>query len=1076
MPHNKQAAKMARKIAHNLKHLLKDEVHADLIEQEVTRSFNTYFEDYFKEQALTKHFFKAASEAHLIVDKEGIIKYVSPYSHESLGYENEALVGQQVFDFLDDTQKIQAKLLLERIVNADTQSLHYAEFNLKDINGQLKAVSCTLSNQLADKLIQGITVVIKDISSVKATEKALFQSEKRFEDVADVADEVLLELNTKGEILYASNSFLCKINKTKTEVSNQKFYHVFDSIDSQKLKETYLHFCENPKTFKQLDISYTANGKQFWEQVSGKPFFDEKGHLLGYRIVSLDITSLKLKSIALRKSEKRYKNLVDSVQDIIFQINEAGEWVYLNKTWDKLTQLPTSEQLGKPFIQSIHLQDRPKAINAFKKLLNDGVKQLELDVRIVSKGNEIKQVSMVIDKGEEYREHGILTGVMRDVTGERQHQVWIERFYQIIEESSDFMAFMSYDFKIQYVNTALKENIGNETLIAVFEQNKSAIKTECAKTSIWRDVVSINDKQGRGLTVAMAVLLHKDNDGVPLFYSTIMHDISEQKRAEAELVAAKMKAEEMAEAKLQFLSAMSHEIRTPLNAVIGMSYLLMSNQPRVDQLEYIETLKFSAQNLLLLVNDILDFSKITAGKVKLEEVPFDLKEITKNIKQSYSYRAIEKGIDFDIEFSGEIPDVILGDPLRLSQVLNNLISNAFKFTERGYVKVKVQQQEAANSNELCLKFAVEDSGKGISKAQQEQIFEKFVQAKDADWVSKMPGTGLGLSITKELLELFGSSINLISAPDKGSNFWFVLTFQLSTNSDKVATNNRSYQFFDGVSDINESNLPPGLRILLAEDNKTNVMVATKFLKKWDAHLTVVENGEEAVAAVRRQRFDIVLMDLQMPVMNGYEATQAIQKWKKEVGQELPVIALTATVLSDLEDNVFKKGFDDYICKPLNPVELREKLSALLVDQNGQNNQNTTAIESKSKKWPTPYNGQQDKWIDFETIEDICEHEPSDIKELLTEIIILLDELAVVFKPSPDDVNREAVRQIRHKIKTDIKIFNMSKLSDLLMESYQAIPKKISNPIAPKAYSLLRAAILEHINELKALINACMTET
>ena len=370
---------------------------------------------------------------------------------------------------------------------------------------------------------------------------------------------------------------------------------------------------------------------------------------------------------------------------------------------------------------------------------------------------------------------------------------------------------------------------------------------------------------------------------------------------------AKRKAEEASLAKAQFLSTMSHEIRTPMNAVIGLTNLLLDDHPRKNQLENLQALKFSGENLLVLINDILDLSKIEAGKIELEASEYSLRKLISSIQHTLGLNASEKGIYFRCSIDGEIPEVLVGDSTRLSQILNNLVSNAIKFTLTGGVEL-LAKLVAKTESEATLHFSVSDTGIGIPADKLPAIFDNFSQAS-ADTTRKFGGTGLGLAITKKLLEMQGSAIRVESKVNQGSVFSFTLTVRLPTASQlpaKVAP--QKSQPLSGLQ---------GVRVLVAEDNQMNVVVIQQFLKKWGVTFDIVGNGQLAVEQVQQKVYDLVLMDLQMPVMDGFTAATHL----KASHPQLPIIALTASAMLEVKDQVYAVGMDDFVPKPFVPGEL-----------------------------------------------------------------------------------------------------------------------------------------------------------
>ena len=370
---------------------------------------------------------------------------------------------------------------------------------------------------------------------------------------------------------------------------------------------------------------------------------------------------------------------------------------------------------------------------------------------------------------------------------------------------------------------------------------------------------------------------------------------------------ATFQAQQGLRAKSEFLSTMSHEIRTPLNAVIGMTHLLLRNKPRPDQEADLDVLLFSANNLLGIVNNILDYNKIEEGKISIEQIPFDLRGIAGNIVAGLQNAADEKGIALMLAADPRLDSLLVGDPTRTSQVINNLVHNAIKFTKEGSVRLSLTVEEKT-AEAVTVTVRVEDTGIGIPKDKQQVIFDRFTQA-DSSTSRSYGGTGLGLAISKRILELQDVDLRVESEPGKGACFYFTQTFPLS--GEEGADTGKSAVY------VGQEPLLGDISLLLVEDNPLNVLVAQTMLENNGAQVDVATNGAEALERLDTSRHRLILMDLHMPVMDGYEATALL----RQRGETLPIIALTASMPKEVETEAFAAGLNDVIVKPFSPDEL-----------------------------------------------------------------------------------------------------------------------------------------------------------
>jgi signal transduction histidine kinase/CheY-like chemotaxis protein len=401
------------------------------------------------------------------------------------------------------------------------------------------------------------------------------------------------------------------------------------------------------------------------------------------------------------------------------------------------------------------------------------------------------------------------------------------------------------------------------------------------------------------------------------FNQAFSANIATQIELNKKLETAVQEANQAAQSKSDFLSAMSHELRTPLNAVIGITDLFLANPRSQDKQENLNILKFSSMSLQALINDILDFNKLSSNKLSLDIQSLNLFELVSNICATMKLQFEEKNVNLVIAIDPQLQNLaVLSDSTRITQILYNLIGNALKFTSQGSVTVSLKLL-SRDMEQIRVEFAVEDTGMGISKEQQQIVFEPFMQAS-ANIARNYGGTGLGLAIVRNLLQLFGSDIHLESSPNQGSKFYFTLDLWINQSfEDKEVELDTLY------IDLSE------ISILVAEDHPMNRLLLKKVLNNWNNQPVFAENGKEAIEKLKEAKFDIVLMDLYMPVLDGYAAAKHIRAMEDKAKAQLPILAFTASVSEHLDSDIKEAGMNDYLCKPFKPLELYHKLIALI---------------------------------------------------------------------------------------------------------------------------------------------------
>ncbi len=543
-----------------------------------------------------------------------------------------------------------------------------------------------------------------------------------------------------------------------------------------------------------------------------------------------------------------------------------------------------------------------KKFESFFEVVNDAYKSFDEDVKHIEvileeSSNELYKLNQALKSQVDSVENELNTivntieGVIfkTDMVGNFSYlnKAWEELFGVSVDEAIG----KNYKDMLFGINDKEKERINS--LLRLKQQDYTTL-------------FKYHKPSGELIWVQLRLVLIYDKDGNPTGTIGFMSDVTQLKETELELFKANKTKDE-------FLSTMSHEIRTPLNAVIGMSDILLMEQFLPEQLENLQVLKYSSEHLLALVNNLLDLNKYKSDEIKLNESDFSLIEIIQNIRLPFQKTATKKNLKFNCIVNGTIPAVLKGDALKLSQVLKNLLSNAFKFTHNGGVTFKVQVLEQSDYSQK-IRFSVKDTGIGVSYDKQKDIFKSFVQATENTSVL-YGGSGLGLYISKELLKVQNSRLNLESKKDEGSKFWFDIEFKRSQTKREPLTSKSYIRETEAID----------LKVLVAEDNRLNAMLLKKLFKKWEIEYVIANNGQELLDEYAKDDYNIILMDLQMPILDGYETTREIRKLSDPHKAQIPIIALTAFSESEVGEKLKNYKMDGYVSKPFNVNELHKLL-------------------------------------------------------------------------------------------------------------------------------------------------------
>lgn len=520
--------------------------------------------------------------------------------------------------------------------------------------------------------------------------------------------------------------------------------------------------------------------------------------------------------------------------------------------------------------------------------------------------------------------------------------------------------------------------------------------------------------------VGISIVPLKDKHGETTHFVSIQRDITERKETEKALIEAREAAEQARLAESQFLANMSHEIRTPMNAVIGMTHLLMDSQPDSKQLEYINALKFSADSLMGIISDILDLSKIEAGKLDFEQKQFNLYDLLHSLQKAFKFKLKEKQLDVVFKLTEAIENDVIGDPTRLNQILTNLLGNAGKFTLEGEVGVKLSVLDQ-NDARYLLKFEVYDTGIGIEEDKLDLVFENFKQA-NSQIHRKFGGTGLGLPIVKNLVELQGGEITISSVIGQGTTFAVVLPFtnsgihsEISNLDDDVMGNQLLDD--DALKDA---------KILIAEDNMMNQKLISEIMKKWECDYEIAGDGMMAVKRLKQQKYDIVLMDVNMPKMNGYDAAKTIRNDTSSPNNQVPMIALTAAALQSEKEKVFSSGMNEFVSKPFVPAHLKKVMIQLLTGKIVERKNTPKAISNTAK----PKEVVSQVTVDLAYLKEFSGGDKEFIREMISLFLSDAPNQTDLLKKYLDIKNWDKLSKLGHRMKPNFQMLGMDQQREI----------------------------------------------
>ncbi len=855
--------------------------------------------------------FNSSPEIHCICAKDSTIEIINDTVTNVLGYDRRDMVGHSLWDFVVNNKRdyylseIEKGLTGEGSIEIEVQNITQ--------NGDIKWVSWCAVYKNEKWYTSG-----RDISYQK---KILAELEQLSLVASKMINGVIIS-DKDDKVVWTNDAFTDITGFTQSEVENKHLRDILIAeAESSSNIDEYNELIEQKQSY-QIDIyANKKDGEKVWLTLINSIVYDNEGNIEKYIRVIVDITAkkstekdLNILSFAARKSPS----------GTVIRDNE-GKVIWMNETLERMLGYTLAEMKGNRFGNMLLGEDSDVdvfnvAVQAVKEK-----RAYEIELKIYRKDKTsfwgfLSNSPLLNELGEVERQ---ITNLV-DITERKKAEEQLKMLSLVASNTTSGVIINDKNGRVEWVNQAFEKITGfnlddvkgrplGDTLqgeltdISIIERARRLSKN---KKSFEVDIQTYR-KNGEPMWISVINSVILDKHGEVEKYVEVIIDISSKKRVELELIASKEEAEQLNRAKDMFISVMSHEIRTPLNAVIGMSRLLLDGESTEAQKENLDILKFSADNLMTLINDVLDFTKIETGNIELEKANVNLRELVLRVNSSMRYRATEKGITLQQNIDNALPQFVLGDSARIVQILLNLVSNAIKFTDNGGVTINLTVLEESGHN-VRIRFEVADTGIGIAEDKIGTIFESFKQA-EADTTRKYGGTGLGLAISKRLVELHKSRINVDSVLGQGSTFSFVITFN-KADSPTISANNKMEI---GLS----------LSVLVVDDNQINRILVNKVLQKWGTKVDFAENGQQAVDKIMSSKgYDVVLMDVHMPIMGGLEATQILRAEADPYFKQLPIVALTASMLSNEVNQMTDAGMNDFILKPFDPKTLYDKLA------------------------------------------------------------------------------------------------------------------------------------------------------
>jgi PAS domain S-box-containing protein len=1004
-------------------------------------------EAYIKESELKYRTLIENMQDGMFLIQDGYLNFVNQSFAKMVNFTIEECIGKHFSEFVFEEDLPMVADSYNRRLAGEQVENEYG-FRLK-VHNQEEPLEVNMTVSLINYENKLTSIgILKNISESKKSQELIKLTEQRFLSFMNNSPILAWIKDENLNYTFMNIAFKEAFNIKDFEPGKMSDYDIMPLKHAEEYRANDLIAIHESKVFRTNEYSREHTGSQKVSIVYKFPIKMLNATFVGG--IAIDITDKVNAEKAVRMVNAELQAIFDAFPDLFFRIKNDTTVIDYKAGKDSKLYIDMPDFLGKKLTELMPDVISNKLTESINELLKtEQTQTFEYELNITNEDRSYEARLVKFNRSE-------ILIIVRDISELKEKELALaeneEKLNNILNSLQNIV--WSYDInndKLIYVNPAAEAVYGipvdemyasegqfwyqllhPDDVEAVKKMYQEVFK---AKVAVLEYRIFRNQTELRWIRERATLIM--DKNGLPIRMDGIAVDITEEKKTQ-ELTKAKELAEQSATMKQQFLANMSHEIRTPMNGIMGVTEMLMKTKLNNQQNELVEIIKNSADNLMVILNDVLDLSKMEAGKMELKNIVFNIHHTSKKIKGLFNPLALKKNLDFNIIYDNNLPDYVSADESRIMQMLANLTGNAIKFTDQGSVNIKFNLDKAVGDN-LLIKVSVEDTGIGIQEEDIEKLFETFSQI-DFENSRKFTGTGLGLSIVKKLAEMMGGTVGVESEYGKGSTFWFTFLANKVDSSEIEKSIHKT-------TDTDMSNITFNLSILLVEDKVINQKVAGMMLENLGCKVEIAGNGKEALAMFKEGKYDLILMDIQMPIMDGVEATKTLRKVYSNICR---IIGLSANSLEGDAEKYISIGMDDYISKPITLQKLVEKLSKFFPYENKgsfEDKIKNTPIRDERQLASISTEKEVIAQLNNTFLKDLEEINPQLMKALETGNYSFIEETTHGIKGIAANIGALRIYEITSKINSDLKSNNTSECSnllDLLIEETEVFSKEIKN--------------------------------